>query len=549
MLFKAYRKRINSPYKVKSLITIGATLFILLVIPLTVILVNQSREPSSKAVSEFPTSRDPLKWPFASDSIWNLPIGVNAEYVDAQITEASNGPIMDTDIIILAPGAPMTEVYYSSDKWKRIFGRCDSDVPLNLLHTLPIPANFIVPGSTPDSRPNNAAAILMSDERTLKQMNCFTRCTASQPATANNWSVEEDIYGGGITGAHGGSMLSSIGGTIRLGELVPNGTIRHTLKLNITASENVYYDSATGGYRWPALKADSYASTGYGGTNLELRMGALLALKPDFDKSQLNTEPARILAQALQDYGAYVVDTFPTWSSYGFMVEVSPDGNVMSEFNTVWGFSMQSGKGTAWANEMDRIFGALYVVDNWNESLYNTVAASNGVQGAGGGTPIQPWAPNFGPPSDDTEDPTVSISSPADDVTVSGTVNIQATATDNVGVTKVEFYVAGDLKSTDTSSPYSYSWDTTTVSNDTHSLLAKAYDGAGNEGNSTAVTVTVDNTSSPKPGDINGDGVVNIFDASILASRWGTNDPDADLNGNGVVDIFDASIMASNWDG
>ena len=52
-----------------------------------------------------------------------------------------------------------------------------------------------------------------------------------------------------------------------------------------------------------------------------------------------------------------------------------------------------------------------------------------------------------------------------------------------------------------------------------------------------------------KQGDINGDGVVNIFDASILASRWGTADPDADLNGNGVVDIFDASILASNWEG
>ncbi|MEX0621393.1 MAG: PA14 domain-containing protein [Candidatus Woykebacteria bacterium] len=51
-----------------------------------------------------------------------------------------------------------------------------------------------------------------------------------------------------------------------------------------------------------------------------------------------------------------------------------------------------------------------------------------------------------------------------------------------------------------------------------------------------------------KPGDINGDGLVNIFDASILSSRWGTNDPDADLNGNGIVDIFDASILAANWD-
>ncbi len=62
-------------------------------------------------------------------------------------------------------------------------------------------------------------------------------------------------------------------------------------------------------------------------------------------------------------------------------------------------------------------------------------------------------------------------------------------------------------------------------------------------------TLTFEVVEMEKPGDINGDGVVNIFDASILASRWGTADPDADLNGNGVVDIFDASILALNWEG
>ncbi len=62
-------------------------------------------------------------------------------------------------------------------------------------------------------------------------------------------------------------------------------------------------------------------------------------------------------------------------------------------------------------------------------------------------------------------------------------------------------------------------------------------------------TLSFEVIESSKSADINDDGVVNIFDASILASRWGTRDPDADLNGNGVVDIFDASIMASNWDG
>jgi subtilisin family serine protease len=48
-------------------------------------------------------------------------------------------------------------------------------------------------------------------------------------------------------------------------------------------------------------------------------------------------------------------------------------------------------------------------------------------------------------------------------------------------------------------------------------------------------------------GDINGDGVVNIFDLSILLSNWGTADPDADLNNDGTVNIFDLSILLSNW--
>ena len=39
----------------------------------------------------------------------------------------------------------------------------------------------------------------------------------------------------------------------------------------------------------------------------ELVMGSLLALKPDFDIAALSTEPAQILAQALKDYGGYVV--------------------------------------------------------------------------------------------------------------------------------------------------------------------------------------------------------------------------------------------------
>ena len=57
--------------------------------------------------------------------------------------------------------------------------------------------------------------------------------------------------------------------------------------------------------------------------------------------------------------------------------------------------------------------------------------------------------------------PTVSITSPANGATVSNTVTVSADATDDNGINKVEFYLDSDLKSTDTSSPYSWSWDTT----------------------------------------------------------------------------------------
>jgi hypothetical protein len=93
----------------------------------------------------------------------------------------------------------------------------------------------------------------------------------------------------------------------------------------------------------------------------------------------------------------------------------------------------------------------------------------------------------------DTQAPAVSITAPAAGTTVSGTTTVSATASDNVGVTKVEFYLDGSLQSTDTTSPYSWSWNTTSATNGSHSLTAKAYDAAGNVGTSSAVTVTVTN--------------------------------------------------------
>lgn len=51
------------------------------------------------------------------------------------------------------------------------------------------------------------------------------------------------------------------------------------------------------------------------------------------------------------------------------------------------------------------------------------------------------------------------------------------------------------------------------------------------------------------PGDLNGDGVVNVSDMLLLLAAWGQCDGDcpADLNGDGVVDVSDLLILLSNW--
>lgn len=98
----------------------------------------------------------------------------------------------------------------------------------------------------------------------------------------------------------------------------------------------------------------------------------------------------------------------------------------------------------------------------------------------------------------DTTPPTVDLTAPAEGGTVSGAVEMRATATDNTSVTKVEFYANSTLLGTDTSAPYAYSWDTATAGNGQKTITAKAYDAAGNFG-SDGFRVTVQNGDSQAP--------------------------------------------------
>lgn len=65
------------------------------------------------------------------------------------------------------------------------------------------------------------------------------------------------------------------------------------------------------------------------------------------------------------------------------------------------------------------------------------------------------------------------------------TITLSATATDNVGVTRVEFYVNGSLQCTDTSVAYTCSWKVPNPPNRTYQIEARAFDQAGNPGTAT----------------------------------------------------------------
>jgi hypothetical protein len=93
----------------------------------------------------------------------------------------------------------------------------------------------------------------------------------------------------------------------------------------------------------------------------------------------------------------------------------------------------------------------------------------------------------------DATAPSVSITGPVAGATVSGAVTVTASATDNVGVTEVQFFVDGLAVVTDTTAPYGTTWDSSTVVNGPHSLTAVARDMAGNSRTSAAVSVVVAN--------------------------------------------------------
>ncbi len=124
---------------------------------------------------------------------------------------------------------------------------------------------------------------------------------------------------------------------------------------------------------------------------------------------------------------------------------------------------------------------------------------------------------------DNNEPPTVSITSPTSNASVTGSTTITATAIDDAAVSRVEFFVDGVSIGTDTSSAggWNITWDTTTATSGRHTLSATATDVPGKTGTSAGVSVTVD---QPPTVDITTPRSLQVIDERVTIAATTTDD-------------------------
>ena len=201
-------------------------------------------------------------------------------------------------------------------------------------------------------------------------------------------------------------------------------------------------------------------------------------------------------------------DVITSWSSFGSFVALSAPGAGI--WTTSKGGIYQAWNGTSFSSPLSAGVGALLMAANpsldgatvekllYSSSVdlgvagrdpyygYGRVSASAGVAAALSTVMTV-----------DTTKPVASVTAPLASSTVSGLVAVNVTATDNVGVTRVELQVNGATVAIDTATPYGFSWNSASVPNGMVNLSAVAYDAAGNAGASQVVSVNVANNLAP----------------------------------------------------
>lgn len=198
-------------------------------------------------------------------------------------------------------------------------------------------------------------------------------------------------------------------------------------------------------------------------------------------------------------------DARASFSSYGAYVDLSAPG--VSIYTTTKGGGYANASGTSFASPVVAATAALMLSANSKTTPTDIDKYLTG-KSVDLGAPGQDQYYGFGRVNAaaavqavkqvvavDTQAPTISITSPTGGK-VSGVVPVDVKYDDNVGVTRVEFYVNRQLVATDELAPFAFAWDTAGKADGSYGLSVQAIDAAGNRGMSSTVTVTLGNDST-----------------------------------------------------
>jgi len=197
-------------------------------------------------------------------------------------------------------------------------------------------------------------------------------------------------------------------------------------------------------------------------------------------------------------------DNKPGWSNYGNFIALAAPGTGI--WTTTGTAGYQEVSGTSFSSSVAAGVGALMMaanpaLDNLTiEQLMFATAIDLGTPGVdtyyGNGRVDAAGAVAAAASRIavvDAQPPSISITAPIASATVTGLVAVNVSTTDNVGVSRVEVRVNGTLVATDSTLPFGLTWDSAGAANGSASLVATAYDAAGNQAVSTPIIVTVAN--------------------------------------------------------
>lgn len=355
-------------------------------------------------------------------------------------------------------------------------------------------------------------------------------------------TATSDVYG------HGTAVAGTVGAIANNGIGVASvawDTMLLPVRVTNDTTGYAYFSDIARGLTWAADNGAKVANISYGVSNSSavsssakymVGKGGLVVVSAGNSGTDLGyADNAYMISVSATDSN----DAITSWSSFGNHVDVAAPGTNIVTTNNGGGFG--GWNGTSFSSPVTA--GVVALIKSANSSLtpaevedilkksakdlgsagrdnkfgFGRVDAAAAVQRAISAIASAP-APS------DTTAPMVAVDM-LEGTTVSGLVSIAVSASDDVGVSRVELLVDGKSVGVDTSAPFQFSWDTTTHANGSATLQARATDAAGNSA-SASVTATVDNpvvvdntapvVSILSPG--NGATVIRTAKISIAAS-------------------------------